>query len=189
MTLELKFVSILGLSYSSLLIPFFHPFFLRSFFSSPLNDKKMNYLLYWYYLFSFFNWLMCFITLFFLMKSSWRIILYLLQAYHIVIQHCSILGVLIIVLTICTTQCYITLLTTVFPVLYFISMCIMFHNCKFVPSDPLHLFQPPSNPLLWQPPVYYVYLWIFFIFVHLFLFLNPIYKGDCMVFFFLTYFT
>lgn len=126
MTLELKFVSILGLSYSSLLIPFFHPFFLRSFFSSPLNDKKMNYLLYWYYLFSFLNWLMCFITLFFLMKSSWRTILYLLQAYHIVIQHCSILGVLIIVLTICTTQCYITLLTTVFPVLYFMSMCIMY---------------------------------------------------------------
>ena len=80
----------------------------------------------------------------------------------------------------------ITILLTVFPILYSTSPWLIY-NWNFVFLNLFYLFpSSPHSPLSWQSPVWFLYLWIFSVlFVHLFCFLDSIYKWNHMVFVFL----
>lgn len=48
---------------------------------------------------------------------------------------------------------------------HYIHRTYLVYNWKFVPLDPVHPFCSHPNPDLWQPPVFYLWVHIFFFFL------------------------
>ena len=88
-----------------------------------------------------------------------------------------------------TIQSYYNIVDYIPHAVHFIPMTHLFYNWKFVPLNLPHLFHSsPHTPPLWQPPVCSLYLWVcfcFVTFVHLFCFLDSVYKWNHTVFVFL----
>ena len=79
----------------------------------------------------------------------------------------------------------ITLLLTVFPMLYFMSLWL-FYNSHMVLPNPFTFFNPPTKPAPFcQLSVCSLYLWVCFYFVCLLCSLDSTYKWNHMIFVFI----